>query len=417
MTSKFQTIALLGDRFVSWGGGIDFLRFCANALALAGGEESIRLIILLPDPQKQTVIAKTRTLLSPYYRMLEDLMERKRPQFYQRKPFTKEQLIESFRNIDGNAEITFYDGRISLRGVLRMVGADVVMPSAIPLGKQFPVPWIGYLYDFQHKYYPAYFPRRERKASDIHFAQMLNEAMAVVVNAHAVKADIEKFYPETKCRIFNLPFSATPIESWFGASNVGLADKYALPKHYFMVSNQFWAHKDHGTAFKALAIFIELTGRPDIHIVCTGITGDYRQPNYFGKLTSEVRNLGLINNIHFLGYIPKKDQIDIMRGAIAVLQPTLFEGGPGGGAVYDAISMGVPAVLTDIPVNREIQDEKDLFFFQAGSAEDMASKMEKVLNHEFERAGKNELMSRGKSRTTAFGKALLEAAAYVTNNR
>ena len=46
----------------------------------------------------------------------------------------------------------------------------------------------------------------------------------------------------------------------------------------------------------------------------------------------------------------------------ALIQPTLFEGGPGGGSVYDAISLDVPIILSNIEVNQEVKYNKTLFF-------------------------------------------------------
>ena len=92
---------------------------------------------------------------------------------------------------------------------------------------------------------------------------------------------------------------------------------------------------------------------------------DYRFPEHINNLQREIDELGIADQVHFLGHIPKADQIAIMKGSLAVLQPTLFEGGPGGGSVYDAVSLGVPALLSDIPVNREIENEKNLLYFEA----------------------------------------------------
>ena len=89
---------------------------------------------------------------------------------------------------------------------------------------------------------------------------------------------------------------------------------------------------------------------------------DYRSPDYAGRLVARVQTLGIADACHFLGLIPKLDQIALMREAIAVIQPTLFEGGPGGGAVYAAIGLGQPVIVSDISVNREIAECIDEYF-------------------------------------------------------
>jgi glycosyltransferase involved in cell wall biosynthesis len=154
----------------------------------------------------------------------------------------------------------------------------------------------------------------------------------------------------------------------------------------------------------------------DIHIVCTGKMEDYRFPDHIRGLRDEVRGLGIEERVHCLGHIPKADQIVIMKGALAVLQPTLFEGGPGGGAVYDAISLGVPAILSDIPVNREIEGEENLFYFVAGSAEDLTKKIKVFLKTEIRRPAKEKLIESGEKRSRLMGKRLLEAVNYIKGN-
>ena len=94
----------------------------------------------------------------------------------------------------------------------------------------------------------------------------------------------------------------------------------------------------------------------DVHLVCTGATDDNRFPDYFSMFTDEVEKLGLKDQVHILGHIPKQDQLALLNGSLAVVQPTLYEGGPGGGSVYDAMSYGIPTIVSDIPINREIEE-------------------------------------------------------------
>jgi glycosyltransferase involved in cell wall biosynthesis len=188
--------------------------------------------------------------------------------------------------------------------------------------------------------------------------------------------------------------------------------RYRLPERYFLVSNQFWAHKSHGTAFEALANLD--SEHADVSIVCTGSTTDYRQPNYFLGLQRRIADLGLRQRILILGRIPKHDQIQIMRGAVAVVQPTLFEGGPGGGASYDAVSTGTPLILSDIPINREVEDDEGrVRFFGAGCADQLAEQMRRVLRHRPEPPPTQELLRRSEQRAERLGTRLLEAIAYA----
>lgn len=394
-------IALIGN--FSWGGGIDLLRLIANALVLKAKEQLLRIFLLLPDDKKVNHIydmmsISKRILIHREY----SLITKKEPEFLAL-------LLDAFRNVDGSVEIErYYRSRRGFINSLKRIKADIALPAATSLGNSFQVPWVGYIWDFQHKYYPEFFTSSECLDRDITIATTLRDAKAIIVNSMAVKNDIDKYFPYHKCKVFNLPFAPNPISSWLDEPTEGLQKKYDLPDKYFLISNQFWLHKSHTTAFQALAL---LDSR-DIHIVCTGNTNDYRFPDYHNDLKEIILQLGLQNRIHFLGYIPKFDQINIMKRALAVLQPTLFEGGPGGGAVYDAIALGVTSIVSDIPVNREIEDEAVLFF-RTESAKDMADKMNLILMQQKEPIEKDVLISKGLTRISKLGDCLLEAIDFA----
>ncbi len=99
--------------------------------------------------------------------------------------------------------------------------------------------------------------------------------------------------------------------------------------------------------------------------------GRRRFPEYVSGLHEEIADHGLKNSIIFLGYVSKLDQIQIMKKCIAVIQPTLFEGGPGGGAIYDSVALGIPSIVSDIEVNKEIDDDS-VHLFHVGDPGDLA---------------------------------------------
>jgi glycosyltransferase involved in cell wall biosynthesis len=115
-------------------------------------------------------------------------------------------------------------------------------------------------------------------------------------------------------------------------------------------------------------------------LICAGSTYDYRWPRYFEELRQKAEAFGLSSQIWFLGKIPKIEQIAIMPRAVAVVQPTLFEGGPGGGSVYDAVAVGTRVIASDIPVNREIEHET-VCFSPVKSAEALAEEMQRASSH------------------------------------
>jgi glycosyltransferase involved in cell wall biosynthesis len=227
-----------------------------------------------------------------------------------------------------------------------------------------PVPWVGYIYDFQHRYLTEFFSEAERQARDVAFERMLQTAPVVLCNSETVRKDAQRYHPGGRSEIVALPFVSIPRQEWFEADPAAVQRKYHLPTRYFIICNQFWLHKDHPTALRAYAEFLSHGGDPEVSLVCTGSQEDYRAPGYFASIKDLIVDLKIEGRVYLLGHIPKLDQMALLRGSIALVQPTLFEGGRGGGAVYDALAAGVPALVSDIKVNIELGPDHCQFFTQ-----------------------------------------------------
>lgn len=396
-------IAILADSLARWTGGIDFLRLCISALNSVSPET--RWSILLPSksiPKSLVVLGKNGL------KTLAGMKANPLP------PISKDKLIDTLTSSGIRIDIIDYRDTVSgLASAMRQCRAEALFPCANSLGSAFPLPWIGYVPDLQHKRLPHWFSERERRARDKVFSRILAEAPAVVVNSAAAAKDIEEFYPNHKGRLFALPFcpSANLTQfSNFSGSEVRAA--YHLPMRYFMVSNQFWIHKSHETVFMALRQ-VRDAGH-DVGLVCTGNTFDYRWPEHFNNLEGIIEKNNLRDYIHILGIVPKCDQLAIMHESLAVVQPTLFEGGPGGGAVYDAISINKPSIVSDIPVNREI-DIGVVRFFAAGSVADLAEKMVGMLIAPPQMPSREETLARLAMRQQELGRLLLDISNMVAS--
>lgn len=393
-------VGILGHAFVDWGGGIDFLRVVMGSLHQARPDLEMHLVV--PDGQ----------LRPPLVRLYRRLMRKDR-QRQVRRPAASH--VDDLADSLGDA-VTIHrvaPDRYALVRLARVLSLDVLMPAHNPLPADFPFPWVGYIADFQHRYLPQLFSEEECHSRDAHFSAMLMRAKTVIVNSRAAARDIERFHPDSKARIFTLPFSAAPQSAWLEPT-AGVAARYGIHGRYFLIANQFWKHKDHGTAFAAFAIVADRY--PDIHLVCTGPTDDYRDPNHFPALQRFLLDHNIAERVHVLGMIPKLDQIELMKSSVALLQPTLFEGGPGGGAVYDAVSLGVTCLVSDIEVNREL-DEPLVAFFPAGDPAGLASHMIENLNQALRPAWDiKSLHQSGVARRIASGRTLLESIDHARSS-
>lgn len=188
------------------------------------------------------------------------------------------------------------------------------------LRKLTPVYWLP---DFQHKYLIKYFSYEELRLRDIQFKEISLKTNKLVLSSSTAKADFIKFYPEHKNEVFVIPFasilpefSSIPIDK--------LRVKYNLLDPYFISPNQFWAHKNHQVILEALLYLKSLQVKT--LVVFTGNENDYRNPGYMQSLKDFVKENKLEAMVRFLGFLDRSDQLQLMNYAIAVIQPSLFEG-------------------------------------------------------------------------------------------
>jgi len=235
---------------------------------------------------------------------------------------------------------------------------------------------VGYVPDYQHRHLPHLFSSKELTERDEVFGRLVAGSDAMVMNAKAVAEDMRRFTTDPLPGLHVLPFSPNLNPEWLQDRRELLAT-YGVDGPYFIVCNQFWMHKDHLTAFCAMAEIAR--HRPEVSLICTGSTTDYRDPSYFAKLEAEADKLGLGAKLRFLGHIPKRHQIELLKHAVALVQPTLFEGGPGGGSTYEAVALGQRVLLSDLSVNLEV-DGGDVRFFPCGDYLALARLMATVLD-------------------------------------
>jgi len=385
-------LGILAQGMIHWGGGLDFLHLIVDSLVqTADGDE---LHLLVPGFGYVAALRNTLRARRSGGRAAAAGTAMVAQRFSQQFPSVEVHRIDS--------------GPMALRGAARRLALECLLPALSPPRLIGATPWIGYLYDFQHRHYPQFFSEKERRSRDRAFATMTARARSIIVNARAVARDVERFCPGTTARVVALPFSPSPRPEWF-EEVPGVREKYAINRPYFLIANQFWVHKNHRCAFEAFAM---LDSCVDAHLVCTGDTGDHRHPGYFEELKRGLREARIIDRVHILGYIPKRDQIELIKHAIAVVQPTLFEGGPGGGATYDAVSLGVPVILSDIPVNREV-DLGEVTFFAPDQPAELAHQMARVAASPPVRPSADTLIRAGYARRVECGRTLLAAACQV----
>jgi glycosyltransferase involved in cell wall biosynthesis len=248
---------------------------------------------------------------------------------------------------------------------------DFVYPDLA--GARAPYVWGGWMADFQHRHLPELFSPKEIDYRDKICKKMADNAPVIILSSRMAQEDFCSIFPEAAHRSALLNFVSWIDPEWFHENPKAYQEKYGIKDDFFLLANQFWKHKDHRVVIDALGLLKQQGIAPTV--VCTGSTRDYRHPDYFKELMARIQQLSLDSQVRILGFIPRRDQVQLMRRSLSVIQPSRFEGWST--VVEEARLLGKTILLSDFPVHLE-QNPPNSSFFESGNAEDLASLMAKV---------------------------------------
>lgn len=88
------------------------------------------------------------------------------------------------------------------------------------------------------------------------------------------------------------------------------------------------------------------------------------------------------NSIHFTGRITDEELFTLYRESALLVQPSLYEGF--GLPPLEALSLGTRALVSDIPVFREIYSSFPVTYFKAGNSGDLCSKLLECMSSDWD---------------------------------
>ena len=240
---------------------------------------------------------------------------------------------------------------------------DLILMGAPPGLEDRGVYWTP---DFQEGRFPEFFAPEEvatrRRVNQQAFAAHRH----LLVSSRDAADDLARYYGRRDDGVHVVRFATfLPTDApW--ADGTELRRRYGLPERYFLCANQWWKHKNHGAVLLALAE-IDSDTRPTIAF--TGKEDDPRDPGYAPRIRALAEELGVADQARFLGFLPRSEQLALMAGAVAVVQPSLSEGWST--VVEDAKALGKHVLASDLGVHRE-QLDRNVDFFQPDDTAELA---------------------------------------------
>jgi glycosyltransferase involved in cell wall biosynthesis len=355
LVAHMNKLVIASDDYLKWNGGLEYLAYIVSCMSMADGWS----VIVTYNPIHLALASRLGRRKEVDIRLVRLRMLCKL-----RGALLISRLNSSFWRFVGNAEL-FGPEHYSLFSIFKLKARD----------RRF-----YYVPDLQHIHIPDYFSYFQRFRRSLILRLLIISRQKILVNSEFNKAALSCCGVSPN-RITVLPFAPYPPvteEEGLVFSEELLSSFGLTTTKYIICCNQAWIHKNHLELFEYFDKFAKTTPEwAKVKLVCTGSLSDPRYPLYTRSLHEFVKSS---NNIVSVGELERTEQIRLMMSSLLVVQPTTYEGGPGGGSVYDALSYGVPAVLTDIEVNTEIKNtDGKIYFYSCGNFASFQSALSSAL--------------------------------------
>jgi glycosyltransferase involved in cell wall biosynthesis len=245
-----------------------------------------------------------------------------------------------------------------------------IFASQEPLAYEIPVPALIVIHDLMHRYqgrFPEVATKAEYKRRETLYTNFCLWARGILVESELGKKQVVECYGPDPGKIYVLP-TVAPRYISESRHQAEIRSSYELPEKYFFYPAQFWEHKNHKRLIQAVALL--QPHYPDLQLVLVG-----SQKKAYVSVQALVKQLGLTEQVHFLGYVPEAEMAALYRGARALVMPTFF--GPTNIPPREAIAVGCPVAVSDIDGMREQMGNAALYF-NPTSVPEIAGVMEKL---------------------------------------
>ncbi len=208
-------------------------------------------------------------------------------------------------------------------------------------------------HDLLHRHHPEVFTPEVFALREALYIAWCQQATLVAADTPWVKDDLAVQYDLPRDKVRVVPFGGQITESH--CSDLTEARlRLRLPERFTFYPAQTWPHKNHIRLVEALAL---LRDRDDltVNLVCTGL-----QNEHWPAIQRRIDELGLRQQVRFLGFVSPGDLRALYRLAEFVTLPSLFEGA--GIPVLEAFAEGAPLTCSNTTSLPAMAGNAALFF-------------------------------------------------------
>lgn len=273
---------------------------------------------------------------------------------------------------------------ISARILNRLFGVNLPLYRALKservdilshcqVNKRLPFKTLWWKPDFQEKYYPEFFTEKDISLRDLAVKTNAKDGQ-LLFSSHDAYNDFLTFYGDIAQKPNHI-LQFVPEINIFSSDNEfdkinDVKRKFNIQGEYFFLPNQFWKHKNHELVINAV-----LANKESMQVVATGALNDYRGGKHIDFIKSLLKK-DVDKKFKLLGMIDRQELNYLMKGSLAVINPSRFEGWST--TVEEAKYFGKRLILSDIPVHHE-QNPADSLYVKCDDVNGMIAAMKTIV--------------------------------------
>jgi glycosyltransferase involved in cell wall biosynthesis len=198
----------------------------------------------------------------------------------------------------------------------------------------------------------------------------MRAADQVLTVSHSMKSEILNFFPDAAVSVIYNGVAAEEFNRVTDDELILFRRKYQLPENFVLAVGHFEKRKNYSRLIDAISLL-----RARGNAVCLVVIGN--DSGELSSMTHRVRKGDLKGLVHFLSGLTDLELRCAYKLCSLFVFPSSYEGF--GIPILEAMAAGCPMVLSDIPVFREITENRGVYFSHNDS-EVLANSIDYVLS-------------------------------------
>jgi glycosyltransferase involved in cell wall biosynthesis len=224
---------------------------------------------------------------------------------------------------------------------LKRLRADVFHGPANVLSRSVPCASVLTVHDLAFMRHPEFFRPTRRYYQRILTRRSAQTATLIVAVSEHTKRDLVEFFRIDPGKIHVVYNSiAADFQPVDPAIIARFRAEKGLPERYLLYLGTIEPRKNLATLVTAYARLRSQIGPETLPLILAGAKGWYYKP-----LFKQVRELGLEQDVTFVGYVSRKEQPLWYAGATVFVYPSLYEGF--GMPIVEALGCGTPTITSN----------------------------------------------------------------------